>query len=183
MENSKWDQPSGEKSDRPVSTLFRVYHVWWPDKPLQACLGENRFLKGQLSPHPTLKQDPHCDARPRRSVWEACKNIEIQLKGFCCVPPLNNDSLLDDPAMMRDFVSQRNWDAYLEHSGTLCSQMSKDTAGHHASKIPSLLSVRLPSPRGIRSLKVFTEVLPTSNKTAWTTSLLLIWLSLNLFLP
>lgn len=163
MENSKWDQPSGEKSDRPVSTPFRVYHVWWPDKLLQACLGENRFLKGQFSPHPTLKQDPHCDVRPRRSVWEVCKNIEIQLKGFCCVPPLNNDSLLDDPAMMRDFVSQRNWDAYLEHSGTLCSQMSKDKTQQDTmhQKFPAFFPSGCPLPEELdpwrSSLKSFQQ--------------------------
>lgn len=64
--------------------------------------------------------------RPRHSVWEVSEATELQLKGFGCVPPLNNEALLDDPAEMRDFVCQRNWDAYLEHCGTLYSRISKD---------------------------------------------------------
>lgn len=177
MEDSKWDQPSGEISDRPVSTLFRVCLVWWPAKLPQACLGENRGFWKPSSHHtqPWSKTSAVMpEGRPRHSVWEVCKTIEIQLKGFCYVPPLNNDSLLDDPATMRDFVCQRNWDAYLEHSGTLCSQISKDKtlAEHSASTSLTLLSVRLLSSRGIGSLKVVTEVFPSSNKTAWTTGLL-----------
>lgn len=163
MEDSKWDQPSGEISDRPVSTLFRVCLVWWPAKLPQACLGENRGFWKPSSHHtqPWSKTSAVMpEGRPRHSVWEVCKTIEIQLKGFCYVPPLNNDSLLDDPATMRDFVCQRNWDAYLEHSGTSCSQISKDKtlAEHSASTSLTLLSVRLPSSRGIGSLKVVTEV-------------------------
>lgn len=128
MEDSKWDQPSGENSDRPVSTLFRVCFVWWPAKLPQACLGENRGFWKPSSHHtqPWSKTSAVMpEGRPRHSVWEVCKTIEIQLKGFCYVPPLTNDSLLDDPATMRDFVCQRNWDTYLEHSGTLCSKYSR----------------------------------------------------------
>lgn len=128
IENSKWDQPFGEQSDRSVSTLFRVRYAWWPDKLLQDCLGENRSFGKASSAH-TQPWSETCTVmpkgRPRHSVWEVCKNIESHLKWFCCVPPLNSGSLLGDPAMMRDFVSQRNWNAYLEHSGTLCLQMSK----------------------------------------------------------
>lgn len=45
--------------------------------------------------------------------------------------PLNNDSLSDDPAMMRDFVSQRNRDAYVERPGNICDHnyQGQDTGG------------------------------------------------------
>lgn len=182
MEDSKWDQPSGEISDRPVSTLFRVCLVWWPAKLPQACLGENRGFWKPSSHHtqPWSKTSAVMpEGRPRHSVWEVCKTIEIQLKGFCYVPPLNNDSLLDDPATMRDFVCQRNWDAYLEHSGTSCSQISKDKtlAEHSASTSLTLLSVRLPSSRGIGSLKVVTEVQQLGCYTLDSTSADINWTS------
>lgn len=44
--------------------------------------------------------------------------------------------------------------------------------GTAPSTSPTLLSARLPSPRGIRSLKVFAGVSPSGNKTAPTTGLL-----------
>lgn len=55
--------------------------------------------------------------------------------------PLNNDSLLDDPAMMRDFFSQRNWNAYLEHPGNICDRnyQGQDTG---ASTTLAALSLR-----------------------------------------
>lgn len=55
------------------------------------------------------------------------------------------------PCHFERFVCQRNWDAYLERSGTLCSQISKDkTQAEHHQKVPPFLSgCRFPEESGL----------------------------------
>lgn len=75
----KWDQPSGENSDKPVSPLFRERRVWWPAKLPQACLGENRgFWKpSSLHSQPRSEQQ-RCREGPKgeASQWLCLRSVQ-----------------------------------------------------------------------------------------------------------
>lgn len=75
----KWDQPSGENSDKPVSPLFRERRVWWPAKLPQACLGENRdFWKpSSLRSQPRSEQQ-RCREGPKgeASQWLCLRSVQ-----------------------------------------------------------------------------------------------------------
>lgn len=75
----KWDQPSGENSDKPVSPLFRERRVWWPAKLPQARLGENRgFWKpSSLHSQPRSEQQ-RCREGPKgeASQWLCLRSVQ-----------------------------------------------------------------------------------------------------------
>ncbi len=139
--------------------------------------------------------------RPRHSVWEVCKTIEIQLKGFCHVPPLNNDSLLDDLATMRDlFVKEIGayiWSAqeHYAHKYPRTRDRHSTINKSHPSFHQAALSQRNQIFEGLCWGVSTRQQNCSNNWTAipWTSSYILtmmlrlrhqlIWLSLNLLPP
>lgn len=75
----KWDQPSGENSDKPVSPLFRERRVWWPAKLPQACLGENRGFRKPSSLHSQPRSEQQqCREGPKgeASQWLCLRSVQ-----------------------------------------------------------------------------------------------------------
>lgn len=155
MENHKGDQPSGEKTWGGVSTLFRVCLVWWPANCPRPAVGKTEiFLKAQFSPHPALKVDQRCDAhRETEALFlRSLQNYRGPTQRILPCSSSEHWLPLKWPFHCERVICQRNWSAYQQHSGIFYSQISKDTG--RASSSPTRLSVRLSSPRGIRSPKV-----------------------------
>lgn len=169
----KWDQPSGENSDKPVSPLFRERRVWWPAKLPQARLGENRgFWKpSSLHSQPRSEQQ-RCREGPKgeASQWlclRSVQNYRVSAQRIvpCAHPvplqpptshpkcPLNSVSLLDEPAGTRDFFC---FVVVVGGTGTLVQSVLEtsaitiieDKTAVDCSSSTPFTSIRLASPAG-----------------------------------